>query len=102
MRTAQGRAVGSKIQHPLTSALAKGCRTSAVTGWLRRARSAGVGQASREETAGRISPGGAACSVYGYLRLARWLWRIAGSVGSRRFAAPRSWWDGLATTLQWS
>ncbi len=83
------------------SGCAKGCRTSAVTGWLRRARSAGVGQASREETAGRISLGGAACSVYGYLRLARWLWRNAGSVGSGGFGEPRSWWDGLTTTLQW-
>ncbi len=82
------------------SVFVKGCRTSAVTGWLPRARSAGVGQASGEETAGRISLGGAACSVYGYLRLARWLWRIAASVGSGRFAESRSWWDGLATTLQ--
>ena len=83
------------------SGSAKGCRTSAVTGWLPRARSAGVGQASGEETAGRISRGGAACSVYGYLRLAGWLWRIAASVGSGRFGEPRSWWDGLTTPLQW-
>ena len=34
------------------SVVVKGCRTPAVTGCLRRARSAGVGQASGEETAG--------------------------------------------------
>ncbi len=83
------------------SGFVKGCRTPAVTGWLVRTRSAGVGQASGEETAGRISLCGAACSVYGYLRLARWLWRIAASVGSGIFGEPRSWWDGLTTTLQW-
>ena len=32
----------------------KGCRTPAVSGWLPRSRSAGVGQASGEETAGRL------------------------------------------------
>ena len=36
------------------SVVVKGCRTSAVTRWLRRARTAGVGQASREETAGGL------------------------------------------------
>ena len=34
------------------SGIVKGCRTPAVTGRLRRAVSAGVGQASGEETAG--------------------------------------------------
>jgi hypothetical protein len=38
----------------LKGTFVKGCRTPAVTGWLRRARTAGVRQASREETAGRI------------------------------------------------
>ncbi len=36
------------------SPLVKGCRTPAVAGRLPRARSAGVGQASGEETAGRL------------------------------------------------
>jgi len=34
--------------------LFKGCRTSAVAGCQRPPRSAGVGQASREETAGSL------------------------------------------------
>jgi hypothetical protein len=42
------------------SGFVKGCRTPAVTGRLARARSAGVGQASGEETAGRDGRGGAA------------------------------------------
>ncbi len=44
----------------LTSVVVKGCRTSAVARRLPRARSAGVGQASGEETAGRDGRGVAA------------------------------------------
>ncbi|MDP7099027.1 MAG: hypothetical protein QF511_11065, partial [Rhodospirillales bacterium] len=50
-----------------TSQHVKGCRTPAVAGHLRRARSAGVGQASGEETAGRVRLGGSACATYGDL-----------------------------------
>ncbi len=50
------------------SLIVKGCRTPGVAGRLRRARSAGVGQASEEETAGRDGPGGAA----GYGDLTAW------------------------------
>ncbi len=37
-----------------TSEFVKGCRTPAVTMWLRRTGLAGVGQASGEETAGSL------------------------------------------------
>ena len=37
-----------------TSACVKGCRTPAVTRLLRQTGTAGVGQASGEETAGRL------------------------------------------------
>ena len=53
---------------PLTSPLVKGCRTPAGYRRVRRARSAGVGQASGEETAGRDGRGGAA----GYGDLTAW------------------------------
>ena len=46
----------------------KGCRTPAVSVRLPRARSAGVGQASGEETVGRDGRGGAA----GYGDLTAW------------------------------
>ncbi len=36
------------------SAFVKGCRTSAVAMWVGQARTAGVGQASVEETAGGL------------------------------------------------
>ncbi len=71
----------------LKSASVKGCRTPAVTGWLRRVRSAGVGQASGEETAGRDGRGGAA--GYGDLT-AGWVRRRFGgrdAVGLRRVGA---------------
>ena len=50
-------------------------------GCIRRTGSAGVGQRSREETAGRTRLGGAARSVYGDLRAAGQLSRVAGAAG---------------------
>jgi len=70
------------------SASVKGCRTSAVTRWLRRARTAGVGQASGEETAGRDGQGGAAS--YGDLTA----WPLASKRGVAVVGfdeMPRNW-----------
>ncbi len=71
----------------LTSEFVKGCRTPAVTGCLPRARSAGVGQASGEETAGRDRRGGAAS--YGDLTAGCGRRRFGGrdAVGLRRVGA---------------
>ncbi len=50
---------GPPERRPRTAAVVKGCRTPAGYRRVRRARSAGVGQASGEETAGRDGRGGA-------------------------------------------
>ena len=47
----------------------KVCRMLAVAGRPRRAWSAGVGQASGEETAGRVRLGVSACVIHGDLRV---------------------------------
>ena len=89
-------------RHPRrTSQVVKGCRTPAVTGRLPRTRSAGVRQASGEETAGGIRRGGAAGSVYGDLTAAGWLAGVGWSAGSRGSGQPRQRRGGFATTLRW-
>ena len=45
---------GRRQPTPPMAAVVKGCRTPAVAGRLPQACSAGVGQASGEETAGRL------------------------------------------------
>ncbi len=82
------------------SASVKGCRTPAVAGRLPRTRSAGVGQASGEETAGGIRLGGAAGSVYGDLTAAGWFSGGARSSGWQGCGQWRQWRSGIATTFR--
>ncbi len=89
----------SRWGHGMTACV-KGCRTPAVSGCQPRDRSAGVGQASGEETAGVIRLGGAGGSVYGDLTVAGWLAGIAGSAGWQGFGQRRHRRDGFATTFR--
>ncbi len=52
--------IAVSLDEPFMSGIVKGSRTPAVAGPVPRTRSAGVGEASGEETAGRDERGGVA------------------------------------------